>query len=438
MVYKALLPTYDVFDERRHFEPGRQRAVVHWRGRALGLHICEDLWNTIPESRTLYSTDPIADLAAAGADLFINTSASPYTTRARSARSALIAHSTRTHSLPYIFVNQVGANTELIFDGHSSVYGADGNHLVQVSGFVEALAIWDMDAAPGSAPPLKIDSLHDLQDALVVGIRDYFSKTGVFTKAIIGLSGGIDSAVTCALAVQALGADKVVGLAMPSRYSSAGSVRDAAALANALKIPMHTIPIHEPVAAMNDVLAEPFTNTTPGVAEENIQARVRGMILMALSNKFGYLVLSTGNKSEMSVGYATLYGDMNGGLGVLGDVFKGQVYQLARYINREKLVIPEDTITKPPSAELRPDQTDQDSLPPYDVLDAILLRYVEEQQGLQQIVQATGFDRTPVAEILRMVDRNEYKRRQAPPCLRISPKAFGSGRQLPVVMRHDH
>ena len=435
--YKALLPTYDIFDERRHFAPGPQRSVIHWRGRALGVHICEDLWNTNPSAAPLYDANPIAELAEAGANLFINICASPYSLSKLAGREGLIAHSTRTHRIPYVFVNQVGANTELIFDGTSCVFGADGAVLMRMKSFQEDFAVWDIDSLPPPPEP-AVEVITRLHDALVLGIRDYFTKTGAFTKAVVGLSGGIDSAVTCALAVQALGAERVVGVAMPSKYSSTHSVEDAVALARALNIPLHTLPIQAPVAAFEETLKEAFANAAPNVAEENIQARTRGILLMALSNKFDYLLLSTGNKSEMSVGYATLYGDMNGGLGVLGDVLKQHVYRLARYINRDTEIIPRRTITKPPSAELRPDQTDQDSLPPYDILDEVLRRYVGEQQDLIRIVEETGFDPKLVADILRQVDRSEYKRRQAAPCLRVTPKAFGSGRHLPVVMRWEH
>ena len=436
--HKALLPTYDVFDERRHFEPGTRRGVIHWRGHALGLHICEDLWNTHPEVPAPYDLNPIAELAAAGASLFINVCASPFSWGKRASRDALIAHSARTHGIPYVFVNQVGANTELIFDGNSCVYGPQGAPLHRAAALEESLTYWDTEDLSHAVPCADADPMASLYDALVLGIRDYFFKTGAFTKALVGLSGGIDSAVTCALAVQALGAERVVGVAMPSKYSSRGSVDDAVSLADALSITLHTIPIEPSVAELQGALADTFAGTTAGVAEENIQARVRGLLLMALSNKFGYLLLSTGNKSELSVGYATLYGDMNGGLGVLGDVLKGDVYRLAEYINRDGIIIPTSTLTKPPSAELRPDQTDQDSLPPYEVLDAILRRYVEDQQDLGRIVQGTGFDLELVAGILRQVDRCEYKRQQSAPCLRVTPKAFGDGRRLPVVMRWDH
>ena len=438
-VHKRLLPTYDVFDEYRHFEPAPTQQVVEWRGLTLGLHICEDLWNNAAEAAYyLYHVNPIDELAAQGADLFINISASPFAIHKHKERTELIADSCREHGIPYIFVNQVGANTEIMFDGDSRVHTADGTPILCASQFEEALLMWDMEA---DYPPCarEIDEMKNLHDVLVMGIHDYFYKTGAFTKALIGLSGGIDSAVTCALAVEALGPDKVVGVTMPSKYSSSGSVDDSAALAENLGIAFKNIPIKPAVAAFDEMLAEAFSGTPPGVAEENIQARARGVTLMALSNKFGYLLLSTGNKSEMAVGYATLYGDMNGGLAVLIDLLKTRVYALARYINDRagREVIPENTITKPPSAELAPDQKDQDSLPPYPVLDGILRRYIEELEELDAIVAATGIDRALVHDILRRVDRNEYKRRQAPPGLRVTMKAFGIGRRLPIVMRWD-
>ena len=435
-VYKSLLPTYDVFDERRHFEPAAERRVVAWRGKRLGIHICEDLWNSIGSDHARYPVNPIADLAARGADLFINICASPYAVGKEADREQLIVHSCRAHGIPYVFVNQVGANTELIFDGASGVYASDGSCVVCAPVFREALCVWDMDndiAACAQRP----DAMESLHSALVVGIHDYFHKTGAFTKAIVGLSGGIDSAVTCALAVEALGPDKVAGVTMPSVYSSPGSVNDARALADNLGIEFQTIPIRGPVAAFEASLSQAFQGTDPGVAEENIQARARGVLLMALSNKFAYLLLSTGNKSELAVGYATLYGDMNGGLAVLGDVVKTQVYRLARYINARKSCIPESTLTKAPSAELRPNQADQDSLPPYEDLDEILRRYVEQREELADIVNATDLDYGMVEDILRRIDRNEYKRRQAPPCLRVTQKAFGQGRRLPIVMRRE-
>ncbi len=342
--------------------------------------------------------------------------------------------------MPFVYVNTVGANTELIFDGDSRVHGEAGEELLRLSLWREDYAVWDYDAQEASGGGRRdTDDIAEIHDALVLGIRDYVRKTGegVFEKALIGLSGGIDSAVTCALAAEALGPDRVIGVTMPSAYSSGGSVDDSRDLADNLGIEFHEVSIRPAVDAFHQMLHGPLAGPPTGVTEENIQARARGLTLMAISNAEGHLLLTTGNKSEMAVGYATLYGDMSGGLAVLSDVFKGDVYALARHINdREgREIVPENTITKPPSAELRPDQKDSDSLPPYDVLDEILKRYVEDHESPEAIVQATGFEHETVARIARMVDRNEYKRRQAAPGLRISSKAFGIGRRLPIVMQ---
>ncbi|QXD16367.1 NAD+ synthase [Rhodocaloribacter litoris] len=436
-IHKTLLPTYDVFDEYRYFEPAPGRQAVAWRGLRLGLHICEDMWNNEEYADYhLYDVNPIDELAAQDLDLFVNISASPFSQGKHALRNAVIEGICREHGVPFVLVNQVGANTEVLFDGDSRVHAADGTRLVCAPSFREALLLWDTETRTGPCS-LRHDDLADLHDALTMGIRDYFEKTRAFTKAIVSLSGGIDSAVTCALAVEALGPDRVTSVTMPSAFSSKGSVDDSLALAENLGIPCRVIPIHPAVEAFGRMLEDAFRGTEPGIAEENIQARVRGTTLMALSNKFNYLVLSTGNKSELSVGYATLYGDMSGGLAVLADVFKTQVYALAHHINERagRTVIPENTIRKPPSAELRPGQLDTDSLPPYPVLDEILRLYIEQRLDLDAIVAATGHEPAFVHQILRMVDRNEYKRRQAPPGLRVSAKAFGIGRRLPIVMR---
>ncbi|HET6567109.1 MAG TPA: NAD+ synthase, partial [Rhodothermales bacterium] len=438
-VHKTLLPTYDVFDEYRYFEPGHECHVIEWRGLKLGLHVCEDMWNNEEQAPYhLYRQNPVDELAALGADLFVNVSASPFSIGKHDRRNALIEEICREHALPFIFVNQVGANTEIVFDGDSRVHGADGSQLLCAPSFEEALLYWESEQ-PGAECPVTHTDVEDLHDALVLGIGDYFNKTGAFNKTLVGLSGGIDSAVTCALAANALGPERVVGVTMPSRYSSTGSVEDSRKLAEALGIEFHNVAIGPAVNAFTEMLAGIFTGTQEGVAEENVQSRARGVTLMAISNKFDYLLLSTGNKSEMSVGYSTLYGDTNGGLAVLADVFKTQVYELARYINQRagREVIPEATITKPPSAELRPDQTDQDTLPPYDVLDRVLALYIEDLLETDAIVDATGYDRSLVLDILRRVDRNEYKRRQVPPGIRVSAKAFGIGRRLPIVARWD-
>ncbi|MEM1042473.1 MAG: NAD+ synthase [Bacteroidota bacterium] len=436
-VRKVLLPTYDVFDEVRYFEPGTACEPVVFRSVRLGLHVCEDMWNNEEHAAVhLYAANPIDALADAGADLYVNISASPFALGKHEARNAVIAESCREHGLGFVLVNQVGANTEILFDGDSRVHDSRGTRILCAPSFEEALLVWDTEAETGPCP-MQHDPITDLHDALVMGIRDYYEKTGAFDGALIGLSGGIDSAVTCALAVEALGADAVTGITMPSKYSSPGSVDDSRALAERLGIAFHEVPIVPAVDAFGTMLSGLFVGTDEGIAEENVQSRARGVTLMAVSNKFNKLLLTTGNKSEMAVGYATLYGDMSGGLAVLSDVFKQQVYALAEHVNARagRDLIPRSTITKPPSAELRPDQLDSDSLPPYDVLDLILQLYIEELLDLREIVHRTGFDPALVARVLGMVDRNEYKRRQAPPGLRVSAKAFGHGRRIPIVMK---
>ncbi len=465
-VSKTLLPTYDVFDEARYFEPCPERRVVEWGGLRLGLHVCEDLWNNYeivgadddvghggdgpagherdghPDGTAnhyLYAANPIDELAALGVDLFVNLSASPYAVGKPDERRRLIGDSCREHGVPFVYVNQVGANTELIFDGDSQVQSADGRVLWHAAPFRDDFYVWDSEAPGGPVPVVgPEDATAEVHDALVLGIRDYVAKTGdgVFEKGLVGLSGGIDSAVTCALAVEALGPERVVGVTMPSAYSSAGSVDDSRQLADALGIEFHNVSIHPAVNAFGEMLAPLFAGTEEDVTEENVQARARGLTLMALSNKFGYLLLTTGNKSEVAVGYSTLYGDMAGGLAVISDVFKTEVYRLAEHVNARagRDLVPRRTITKPPSAELRPGQVDQDSLPPYDVLDAILTRYVEHHESIAEIARQTGADLALVERVAQMVDRSEYKRRQAAPGLRVSEKAFGVGRRLPVVM----
>lgn len=435
--HKVLLPTYDVFDEYRYFEPADTCEIVEWRDVRFGIHICEDMWNNEENAAFhLYDENPVDRLASLGAQMFVNISASPFSAGKHARRNRVIAETCKEHGLPFVLVNAVGANTEIIFDGDSRVHRADGTRILCAPSFEEALVIWDTEASY-SPCPMQHTNIEDVFDALVLGVRDYFEKTGVFSKALIGLSGGIDSAVTCAIAAAALGPDRVVGVTLPSVYSSAGSVDDSKALADNLGIEFDTIPIRHVVDAFSAALEDQFVNTDSGVAEENIQARSRGVILMALSNKFGYLLLSTGNKSEMSVGYATLYGDMNGGLAVLSDVYKTRVYELAAFINalNGREIIPENTITKAPSAELRPDQKDQDSLPAYSILDNVLELYIEDLLDIGQIVSKTGYDRSLVARVVEMVDRTEYKREQAPPGLRVSEKAFGMGRRVPIVMK---
>ena len=432
---KMLLPTYDVYDEYRYFEPATGQEPLVFKGMRLGVHICEDMWN-LEEYATyhMYDRDPVAELVAQGVDLLVNLSASPYAHDRHHVRTGIITTLCRRHGVPFLMTNQVGANTELIFDGDSRVHAADGSLLACAPSFQEALIYWDTASDAPSHVPAH-DRITDLHDALVLGIREYVDKTVVFDDVVIGLSGGIDSAVTAALAVEALGPERVSGITMPSVHSSEGSVSDSEALARNLGIAFHELPIRDAVNAFEGILKPLFEGTPFGIAEENIQARSRGVLLMAVANKFSRMVLTTGNKSELAMGYATLYGDMSGGLAVLADVLKTDVYALARHINeragRER--IPVSSIEKPPSAELRPDQKDEDSLPPYPVLDEILRRYIEERQDEGAISEATGHDRAFVRGILDAVDRNEYKRKQAPPGLRVSVKGFGGGRRMPIV-----
>ncbi len=432
---KSLLPTYDVFDEARYFDPAPEVQAVSFKGERLGIHVCEDAWTdpTLWARRPPYTFDPVQALAKQGATLFINISASPFNVGKEAVRFGLIREHARRHGIPFVYVNQIGGNDDLLFDGRSMCLDRRGEPLATLQPFSEQVQTIESDQ-PGIAgsyvPQEEIASVHD---ALVMGLRDYMCKTG-FSRAVIGLSGGIDSAVTCCLAVKALGQENVLGITMPSPYSSTGSIEDSRQLARNLGIEFRVIPISGIYQAYLDTLKEHFAGRPPNEAEENIQARIRGNILMAMSNKFGYLVLSTGNKSELAVGYCTLYGDMSGGLAVISDVPKTMIYELALYINREIEVIPCASITKPPSAELKPNQVDQDTLPPYPVLDQILHHYVEEGHSVQEIV-ARGFDPDIVKWVARAVDRNEYKRKQAAPGLKVTTKAFGVGRRMPIAAR---
>ncbi|MCF7957681.1 MAG: NAD+ synthase [Phycisphaerae bacterium] len=433
---KQLLPTYDVFDELRYFTPAESQQVIDFKGKRFGLTICEDIWQISDQhARRLYQKNPFADLADENIDLVINISASPFVIDKNIFRQKLFSEQCRKYNLPLLYVNQVGGNDELVFDGSSCAFSAHGELLAQAKDFAEDLLIIDLDDMAASRVETISTQIASVNKALVLGLADYVKKCR-FKSVVLGLSGGIDSAVTAALAVEALGADKVIGVAMPSRYSSDHSVTDADSLARNLGIKIIHIPIEKAHAAMEETLAEAFAGTAPGVTEENIQARTRGNILMSLSNKFGHLLLTTGNKSELAVGYCTMYGDMAGGLAVISDVPKQMVYALARYINRNGQLIPESTITKPPSAELRPDQTDQDSLPPYEQLDDILQRYVEQEQSLGEIV-AAGYDAKIVLQVARLVDRNEYKRKQAAPGLKVTSRAFGFGRRMPIAQNYQ-
>jgi NAD+ synthase (glutamine-hydrolysing) len=431
--HKTLLPTYDVFDELRYFEPATERRLVELFGTKVGVSICEDYWHEEKVlGRPLYTTDPAADLARQGAELLINISASPFNAGKRVARSEILRRIAATHSTPVVYVNQVGGNDELLFDGSSLVVNGKGKTIYCGPSFETSAALVSLDAAAcGDGDELSQEE--EIARALMMGLRDYLHKVG-FSDVVLGLSGGIDSAVTAALAVRALGAEHVTGIAMPSRFSSQSSLDDARDLSRNLRIDCHVIPIDTVFERYLESFREMFGDGPFGLTEENVQARIRGNLLMAWSNEKGAMVLSTGNKSELAVGYCTLYGDMSGGLGLLGDVYKMMVYRIARWINREGEVIPESSIVKPPSAELRHDQTDQDSLPPYDELDGILRLYIEEWLEIDEIA-AAGFDRAVVEKVIRLVDGNEFKRRQAAPTLRVSSKAFGSGRQMPIAQR---
>lgn len=428
--HKQLLPTYDVFDEWRYFAPETTPTILPWRGLNLGVHICEDLWNVRELDRKPYAQDPISTLSRQSPDLLINLCASPFAIEKHHERIALMETVSRQYRLPYVFTNLVGANTDLIFDGRSCVL-QDG-HVLEAPAFEEALLMWDLHRPP-TADPISLPPMQQVIEAITLGIRDYVEKTRIFQNVFLGLSGGIDSAVTAALAVRALGSERVVGVSMPSEYSSRGSQDDAQSLASNLGIRLHTIPIYPVVDAFETALRSEFQDHPPGVAEENVQSRVRGTLLMAFANKFDGLVLATGNKSELATGYATLYGDMNGGLSVLGDLYKTEVYELAHELNASANVIPEPSITKPPSAELRPDQTDQDTLPPYEILDPILKSYIEDQASVNTITARLNISKDLVQSITRKVNHTEYKRHQAAPVLRLRKKAFGSGRQEPIV-----
>ena len=434
---KSLLPTYDVFDEARHFDPATEVKVVNFKDETLGISVCEDAWNTPdfwPKGR-IYELEPISALAAKGASILINISASPFELGKEQTRYQLISNHAQKQQLPFIFVNQVGGNDELIFDGGSMALDATGEPLALCPFFAEHLLTVDTKTSgqPGLYQPLvRTESVYQ---ALVLGTRDYLSKCG-FTGAVIGLSGGIDSALTCCLAVAALGRENVLGVSMPSPFSSVGSVEDSRQLAANLGVEFKVVPISSIYQAYLETLQPHFVGREADVTEENIQARIRGNILMAFSNKFGYLALSTGNKSELAVGYCTLYGDMSGGLSVISDVPKTLVYELARYINRAQELIPEAIITKAPSAELKPDQCDQDTLPPYPVLDQILYYYIEEGASVADLI-AKGFVAETVKWVVRTVDRSEYKRRQAAPGLKVTSKAFGMGRRIPVAKKLD-
>lgn len=437
IVHKGLLPTYDIFDEYRYFEPSNHFETVEFKGFKLAVTICEDLWNLTGDH--LYKITPMDELMKESPDIMINLSGSPYSYNHVEERRSRMQQNASHYNLPLIYVNQVGGNTDVLFDGGSMFINDKGEIAEECAFFEEDRLIVDWN--PGKEYKDDCEEYHDhdiqlIHDAVVMGLRDYFHKSG-FQKAILGSSGGIDSAVVNALAVEALGNENVTGVLMPSPYSSEGSVKDARKLAENLNCPYHIVPITDVFQAFNNTLSPLFEEHPHDVTEENLQARTRGVIVMAMSNKFGGIVLNTSNKSESAVGYTTLYGDMCGGLSVIGDLYKTQVYEMAQFINRNGEIIPDSIITKPPSAELRPDQKDADSLPPYDLLDRILYHYIEEQKGWEEI-QALGFDPEVVRQVAKLVDRNEYKRYQAAPTLRISHKAFGTGRRMPIVAKYYH
>jgi NAD+ synthase (glutamine-hydrolysing) len=433
--HKMLLPTYDVFDESRYFQPARAQNAFLFQAQQLGITICEDMWNDKNFwSKRLYDRDPVAELVGKGAAILINISGSPYTIDKRTLRIDMLRSLAKTHNRPVVYVNQVGGNDSLVFDGGSLAVVPDGRIAAQAGIFEEDLVLFDTATGLGEIHPQPTSELEVAYRALICGTRDYVRKSG-FSKVVVGLSGGIDSSVVAAIAVGALGRENVLGVSMPGPYSSEGSRSDARSLAQNLGIEFLTLPISEVFEAYRATLRESFCGRPENVAEENLQARIRGNFLMALSNKFGSMVLSTGNKSEMAVGYCTLYGDMAGGLALLSDVPKTTVYSLAEVINRERELIPRASIEKPPSAELRPNQKDQDSLPPYDVLDTVLKAYIEDVKSPDEIAARHRYDLDLVRSIAIRVDRNEYKRRQAPPGLKITSRAFGLGRPFPIVQK---
>jgi NAD+ synthase (glutamine-hydrolysing) len=433
--HKALLPTYDVFDEYRYFQPAAEFKIVEYMGKRIALTVCEDIWN-VGNENPLYTICPMDEMMPFQPELMINVSASPFSHNHAPERIHVIRANVERYNVPIFYVNHVGGQTELLFDGGSVVMSPNGNVHDEMPFFEECIRVYELDEVMAGQkqveqPREKIDLMHD---ALLMGIRDYFGKLGL-KKAILGLSGGIDSAVTVVLAARALGADNVRVLLMPSQYSSDHSVNDARQLAQNLGVQYDLLPVEPMYQAYMETLKPHFWGFPFNITEENLQARIRGMLLMAFSNKFGHILLNTSNKSEMAVGYGTLYGDMCGGLSVLGDVYKTEVYELAHYINKDGEVIPDNSISKPPSAELRPDQKDSDSLPDYDILDAVLYNYIERHQGPKELIEM-GFDDALVKRVLRMVNINEFKRHQTAPVLRVSAKAFGMGRRMPIVGKY--
>jgi NAD+ synthase (glutamine-hydrolysing) len=441
--YKTLLPTYDIFDEYRYFEPNDTFSIIEFKGERIALTICEDLWAKQPSAYVsakgaLYKSAPMDELIKQNPDYIINIAASPFSYNQGKVRTQVLVENAIKYQLPVVYVNQMGANNELIFDGDSMVINSKGAIINRLSVFTEDFTVVDTkELIQSQTNPINTSEpnyIALIKDALVLGIKDYFAKVG-FKTATLGLSGGIDSAVTLVLAAEALGSENLRVLLMPSKYSSDHSIKDAEDLAINLGVKYEIVPIQPIVDSFEKGLQEQFKGLPSNITEENIQARTRGVLLMALSNKFGHILLNTSNKSEAAVGYGTLYGDMNGGLSVLGDVYKTDVFKLARFINRHHEIIPVNTIIKPPSAELRPDQKDSDSLPEYELLDAILFQYIEQKLSASEII-ALGFDEAVVNKVLRLVNMNEYKRFQTPPILRVSSKAFGMGRRMPLVAKY--
>lgn len=436
VVKKALLPTYDVFDEYRYFEPAYEFGCIDFKNEKIALTICEDLWNI--NDNPLYVSNPMDVLVKEEPTIMINIAASPFSYCHDDERGKVLSENARKYNLPLLYVNQVGAQTEIIFDGGSLVYDRDGRLVDEMRVFEEDVRIYDFEnGVVGNAAVMERNMVPDIEqihDALILGIKDYFRKSG-FTKAVLGLSGGIDSAVVCALACRALGAENVMAVLMPSVYSSDHSIKDALDLVENFGCKHEVVPIKEAAEAFDKMLAPAFEGMPFNLTEENIQARCRGIVVMAMSNKFGYILLNTSNKSECAVGYGTLYGDMCGAIGVIGDVYKTQVYELANFINRDKEVIPINSIVKPPSAELRPGQKDSDSLPEYDELDKILFEYIEGKKSSSAII-AKGHDESLVRRVIKLVNTAEFKRYQTPPILRVSPKAFGMGRRMPIVGKY--
>jgi len=432
---KRLLPTYDVFDERRYFEPGKEYSSFLYKDCRIGLTICEDIWNDKDFfSRRLYLADPVEKMVNEGANLLINISASPYHVGKREFKWDMFGSLANKYKVPLLNVNQVGGNDSVLFDGISIAFDAQGRVAARARDFEEDMVVFDTHTQKGSLHPISETEPESMLNALIMGTRDYVRKCG-FSKAVIGLSGGIDSALTAYIAVQALGKENVILIFMPSQYTLKENFEDTKNLAKNLRIKLFTVPIEEVFETFLQELSPLFKDVSTEVTGQNIQARIRGTILMAISNKFGCLLLSTGNKSELAVGYCTLYGDMNGGLAVISDVPKTMVYQIARLINKDREVIPDRIIQKPPSAELKPDQLDQDDLPPYETLDDILKAYIEDNKAPEEIIEM-GFEPSIVMDIIKRVDQNEYKRHQSPPGLKVTTKSFGYGRRFPIAQRY--